>query len=109
MPISHLVFWLLVAHFACDFPLQGDTTAKEKSPFSTSPLQKIVPWYWWMTAHAFMHGGAVLLITGTLWMAIVEVCAHWVIDYEKVKNNISFKTDQVLHLLVKGLFVWAAL
>lgn len=100
-----LFFYLLVAHFVCDFSLQGETTAKEKSPFSTSALQKIIPWPWWLTAHAFMHAGAVMLITQHLGLALIELFAHWLIDYGKVLGKYSFLADQFLHLTCKYIYI----
>lgn len=50
----YLAFWLLVGHAVCDFPLQGDVVAREKSPKSTSELQKHVPWYYWLMPSALV-------------------------------------------------------
>lgn len=100
---------LIAAHFIIDFPLQGDTTAREKNPNSTTSLQEVVPWYWWMTAHVMMHAAAVAAITGSLVFAIIELVVHFAVDYAKCRNWITLNTDQTCHLLTKGLFVWASI
>jgi hypothetical protein len=84
-------FLLLVAHAVVDFSLQGDTMAINKNPNSNTPLQKHVPWYYWLGAHAMQHAGAVALITNSVWLG---------------KYNIH--VDQFLHLACKitWLLVW---
>ena len=57
MAHEHMLFVLVVAHFLCDFPLQGDFLAKAKNPEAPLPG---VPWQWAMLAHAAIHAGAVL-------------------------------------------------
>jgi hypothetical protein len=103
-----VIFWLLVAHFALDYPLQGDTTAREKSRHSTTPLQGFVPWYYWLTAHSFMQGGGVALVTGSVSLGIAETVLHWVIDYGKSERWYSIHVDQLLHLACKALWFWLA-
>jgi hypothetical protein len=104
-----LAFWLLVAHFVADYPLQGDTTAREKNRHSTTELQKHVPWFYWLTAHALMHGGAVALITGWLTLGAAETLAHWLIDFGKCERWYSIHADQALHLGCKVVWLLVAL
>jgi len=101
-------FALVVGHFALDYPLQGDTTAREKNPNSTTPLQAAVPWWYWMTAHALMHAAAVAAITGSGVFAAIEFVVHFALDYAKCQGWISIHTDQACHLLTKGVFLWAS-
>ncbi len=101
----HTLFWLLVAHFALDYPLQGDTTATNKNRHANTPLQKYVPWYYWMTAHAAMQAGAVELVTGSLALACAEFVAHWLIDYGKCERWFSIHVDQALHIGCKVLWL----
>lgn len=101
------LFQLVAAHFLCDFSLQTDTMAREKNPASTTELQKHVPWYYWMTAHAFIHGLAVLLLINDPRCAYGEVVVHWVTDYAKCKGWIGIKTDQAIHIACK--VAWVAL
>jgi hypothetical protein len=107
--MDRLIFLLCAAHFAVDFPLQGDTTAVQKSRHTKNALAAIVPWYYWLFAHAMMHGAGVLLVTGSLALALVEVGAHGLIDFGKCENWYSIHVDQALHLgckLVYVLLIW---
>lgn len=105
--MGNLLFWLVAAHFVLDYPLQGDTTAREKNPNSTTELQKHVPWYYWMAAHAFSHGAAVAFITGHTLLGCLETILHFAIDYGKCRNMFGIHQDQILHLACKGLWlIW---
>jgi hypothetical protein len=92
---------LLMAHFVCDFGLQSDRMAREKCPGCDTTL----PWGWWMAAHASTHGLAVALLTGVTWLGVAEAAIHAWIDHRKCLGQISLTTDQILHLLCKGLWV----
>lgn len=100
------LFWLVAAHFILDYPLQGDTTAREKNPGSTSELQKHVPWYYWMAAHAFSHGAPVAFVTGSVALGLAEVVAHFAIDLGKCKKLYNIHVDQGLHLACKVLWLF---
>jgi len=96
------LFCLLIAgHAVADFLLQGDTVAVEKNRHSTSILQKHVPWYYWLGAHAICHGAAVGLITGSLGLGIAETVAHAFIDFGKCEKWYSIHIDQALHFACK--------
>ena len=103
----HLLAYLVVAHFVCDFVLQGDTMAREKSPRSSTALQKNVPWGYWMLAHSLTHGAAVTLLTQQLYLGVAEAAAHFVIDYVKCEGRINIHADQAIHVSCKVL--WAVL
>jgi hypothetical protein len=105
---SHLLFWLVAGHFICDYVLQGDTMAREKNEFSKTDLQKHVPWYYWMVAHASTHGAAVALITGRVDLGWYEAALHGVIDIAKCRKKINIHVDQVLHLAAKLLWLCLA-
>lgn len=98
---------LVAAHFLCDFSLQSDTMAREKSRRSATELQKHVPWYYWMLAHACVHGLAVGLVLQSMPIGLAEVCAHFFIDTVKCNGRINIHQDQALHLLSKALWVLA--
>lgn len=102
-----MLFWFVCAHFICDYCWQSDTVAREKSPSSTTELQRQVPWYYWMMGHASMHGVAVALITKHVWLGIAEVLAHFVIDYGKCRKRYNIHHDQIFHLVCK--LVWASI
>ena len=55
-------------------------------------------WYYWLTAHALVHGGAVYLVTGSLVLGIVETLLHWFIDFSKCEGWLNFHQDQALHV-----------
>lgn len=97
--------WLLIAaHFVADYPGQGDFLAKAKNV--TAPIPG-VPWLQALVAHAFIHSGAVLLVTGSLWFAAIELVAHAGIDHAKCRGCISFNADQALHIACKVAYVVA--
>lgn len=99
---------LVAAHFVLDYPLQGDTTAREKNPRSTTDLQRHVPWGYWMTAHAISHAAAVAYLTGSLWCCAAEFVVHFVTDWNKCLGRISIHADQAIHLGTKAAFVLVA-
>jgi len=92
---------LLMAHFLCDFGLQSDRMAREKCPGHDATL----PWGWWLTAHGAIHGLAVALLSGVPLLGVAEMAAHAWIDHTKCVGRISLRTDQLLHLLCKGVWV----
>lgn len=100
-------WWLLVGHALVDYPLQGEAMATEKDRHSKSPLQAQVPWFYWLTAHALIHGGAVALITQSIWLGLAETVLHWFIDFIKCDGWTNIHQDQALHVACK--VVWAAL
>lgn len=110
-----LLFLLIAGHFLCDYPLQGDFIGKHKNrhvpiqvPFAQTK-GKGIPWWHLMTAHAFIHGGAVLVITGRLELAVFETVAHFVIDCLKCEGYTDINVDQAMHILCKiGYVVWLA-
>jgi hypothetical protein len=102
------LFWyMVVGHAVADYPLQPEAMAHEKDRHSTTPLQASVPWYYWLTAHALIHGGAVSLITGSIWLGLAETVLHWVIDFAKCENWTNIHQDQALHIGCKA--IWATL
>lgn len=101
-----MLWWLIIGHFVIDYPLQGDTTAREKNYKSTTELQKYVPWYYWMLAHSLMHGGFVSLVTGSFWLGFFETVVHFLTDLGKCANIYSIHTDQLIHLACKIIWVY---
>jgi hypothetical protein len=104
-----LLFFLLAAHALMDYALQTDSIATCKCPDSENPVAKAVPWYYWLTAHAVLHGaavGAVVRWFGFGWdgvavLASAETVVHWCIDYGKCRRWYSIAVDQSLHVLCK--------
>jgi hypothetical protein len=111
MTAIHVLFWLVIGHFVVDYCLQGSTVAAQKSPLPgarNEALAKAVPWPYWLTAHALMHGGTVMLITGSLALGLLETAVHWVTDLAKCYRKIDIHMDQAIHLgcKVAWLVVW---
>lgn len=83
--------------------------AREKSRKSKSELQKHVPWYHWLAAHAAIHGACVLLVTGSVLLGALETCAHFAIDFGKCEGWFGIKTDQALHFACKAAWLFLLL
>jgi Protein of unknown function (DUF3307) len=99
-----LFFQLLIGHAAADFVFQTDTMARAKSrhsEFGGSQGASFPPWYYWLTAHSLVHGGAVYLLTGSMLLGLVETALHCVIDFAKCERWIGFHQDQALHIVCK--------
>lgn len=97
-----LFFLLLVGHCLADYPLQGDFLAQAKNRY-TETGEKL--WLWALPSHGIIHGGFVMLITGSFVLGLMETVAHCLIDWLKCENKISFGTDQWLHIACKVLWV----
>jgi hypothetical protein len=102
---GHLLFLLVAVHAVADFPLQGDMVATQKSRHSDHPIQRHVPWFYWMGAHALAHGLGVALVTGSTTLGLCETAAHFVIDFGKCERWYSIHIDQALHIVCKLLWV----
>jgi thiosulfate reductase cytochrome b subunit len=61
----------------------------------------------WPRAGRAIHGGAVVLVTGSFWLGMAESYAHMAIDYAKCEGWLSVDADQALHAACK--FLWAAI
>ena len=97
-----LLLGLVVVHFLCDYPLQGDFVARGKNRHTAIPG---VPWYHPMLAHSAIHGGGVAVVTGYWQLGVLEAICHFGIDCLKCEGQTSLTTDQILHLTCKALWV----
>ena len=97
-----LFYALMIAHFICDYPLQGDFLSKAKNPLA--PIAG-VPWWQAMGAHSFIHGGAVALVTQNIWLGLLETAIHFAIDTAKCRGHLTFNQDQALHIVCKFMIV----
>lgn len=106
MPLS-MLWWLMVGHAICDYPLQGDFLARGKNHKNPIPG---APWYQCLAAHALIHGGAVALLTGSVTLGAAEFALHMLIDYGKCAGRYGFNADQAQHLGCKvvWLILWKA-
>lgn len=102
MELLTLLFLLIFAHALADYPLQGDFLAQAKN--RNTPVGKLF-WPHALAAHSFIHGGFVLLLTGSLWLALAETLIHAATDWLKCENRISLHADQAIHIGCKVLWV----
>ena len=93
-----LLFLLFAAHALADYPLQGDFLAQAKNKHTE--IGRGI-WPHALFAHVMIHGGFVLLLTGSIWLALAEVAIHAVTDSMKCDRIIGFHTDQFIHLACK--------
>lgn len=91
---------LLLVHFLCDYPLQGDFLARAKNPNTPVPG---VPWWQAMGAHCAIHGGGVYLVTGSVLFACAELFLHFFVDVKKCSCRLSYNQDQAIHIGFKVL------
>lgn len=96
---------MLVWHSLADYPLQGDFLAKAKSRANPIPG---VPWFQALGAHALIHAGGVMALTGSMVLGLCELVAHALIDDAKCMGRLSFNQDQALHVLCKAAWALAA-
>lgn len=107
MLFAELLFMLFAGHALADFVLQPDAMGygKNRNDKIHDRESSLFPvWYYWLTAHAMTHGGVVFLITNSLVLAIIEVVAHWFIDYAKCEGWIGMHQDQAMHLGCKVVY-----
>lgn len=99
---------LVFGHMLADYPLQGDFLARGKNV--SAPLPG-VPWSLILISHAIIHGGVVLVLTGSLWLGLAETIAHTLIDHAKCSGRLgsnpsrAFIIDQAMHIACKALWV----
>ena len=107
-----MLFFLLAGHALMDYSLQTDPMAVCKCRRANNPLQQSVPWYYWLTAHALIHGGMVGVLFQWRYgdwnlavaFAIAETVVHWFIDFGKCEKLYGMHVDQSLHVLCKVLW-----
>lgn len=97
-----ILFWLLVGHALCDYPLQGDFLARGKN--HRAPLPG-VPWYQCLAAHALIQAGMVALVLKSEKFGLVEFVLHAGIDWLKSEGWLTYNQDQALHVFCKVVYV----
>lgn len=104
-----LFFQFLVGHALGDYVFQRDIMATSKSRHAEiyeTAGPGFPAWYYWLVSHALVHGGAVLLISGSLLLGVIETVLHAIIDFCKCEHWISINVDQILHILCKVAYVY---
>lgn len=104
--IINTAWFLLGCHVFGDWVFQSHVMACEKSRHSESELQKHVPWYWWLSGHAFAHGFLVSIATSSISLGLMEFVTHGLIDWGKCEGHYGMAMDQTLHLICKGIWLW---
>jgi len=103
-----ILFLLLASHCLADFVLQNETMVSGKNRHSKRHEESgghFPPWYYWLGAHALIHGALVYLVTYNLYFGLAETALHASIDFLKCERKINFHLDQVLHVLCKIAYV----
>ena len=105
-----LLFALLIGHALADFPLQQEFIAQAKNPKYWKSIKdaKGVEWIVVLGSHSLIHGGAVWILTGSLWLGVVETILHFLIDMLRNQERTSFLTDQLLHIGCKLAYMGIA-
>lgn len=95
------ILYIVLAHYICDYPLQGSFLAKTKDKYISS-----------LWAHSVIYGLGMAMVfkligVFAIWKAFVLVMSHFLIDYKKghAKNKSKSLTtylyiDQALHLII---------
>ena len=104
-----MIFKLLFAHALADFSLQTEIMAKlknrkNKQDFIPDGQKYVTCWHYWMGSHALIHGGMVWLITGKVYLGIIETIAHFIIDFLKCENITNPNQDQLMHFICKIIY-----
>jgi hypothetical protein len=88
-----VLFMLFVSHALCDYPLQGQYIAENKSP------RKCNSWFWQMFAHGLIHAGGVYVVTHMVSLALMQLVAHIIIDLLKCEEVFGYNVDQIAHYI----------
>ncbi|SCW77624.1 hypothetical protein SAMN02927900_04844 [Rhizobium mongolense subsp. loessense] len=59
-----------------------------------------------LIAHSGIQGTGVTVVTGSVWLGLIEWTAHAIIDEAKVSGKTTFAQNQALHIVCK--IVWLA-
>ena len=104
--LPEALFWGLVAHAVADYALQSEFIAHHKDPSCTHYDKiKVGPWWWTLTAHSLINGGAVALVFGVPY-GLAETLIHGVTDYSKCRGYISAEVDQFIHIACKVAYAY---
>jgi hypothetical protein len=104
-----LFFQLLVGHVLGDFVFQRSIMATSKSRHAEihqTAGPRFPAWWYWLGSHAFVHGGAVFIVTGSLALGLAETVLHFAIDFGKCEHWYGIHVDQLLHILCKLAYVY---
>lgn len=92
-----ILFLMLFTHVLGDFILTTEASSRYKNQHIDRP-SGVPGWGYWLTAHAFLHGGLIYFVTENWLIAMYIFLMHWIIDYVKCNDKINADQDQVLHI-----------
>lgn len=101
MQLLENLFMLIFGHALADFVLQPDAMGygKNRNDKIHDKEHSLFPvWYYWLAAHALVHGGIVFLITDSLLFGIIETVLHGLTDFAKCEGWIGLHQDQAIHI-----------
>jgi hypothetical protein len=114
MPLLDALFLLLFGHALADFVLQPEAMGygKNRNDKIHDKEHSLFPvWWYWLTAHALVHGGVVYVLAGVmlgssyaLLLGIVETVIHWWTDFAKCEGWITPHQDQAIHIGCKIVY-----
>lgn len=96
---------LCFAHSITDLALQTKFIAMHKSPLADSSHPNVM-WQTTLIGHGLINGTGVWLVTGNVWLGLLDATAHTVIDFFSSSMLLDHISDQVLHLAVKMVIVY---
>lgn len=105
--ILPIFFQMLIGHAISDFVLQPNSMGYGKNRNNDAQENKgtqFPHWYYWMTSHALVHGGAIYIITGSAILGLIETFVHWCIDFAKCEGWFNVHLDQALHIACKMVY-----
>lgn len=113
------LFLFIAGHSLADTALQPPSMGAGKNRNREIDMSRVPPgqkpmnlWYMWLTHHALIQGLVVFFIafvitfdcTLSAWLAMIETCSHWIIDYYKCANKYSPIEDQLFHIVMKVIY-----
>ena len=109
---SVLFLAMVMGHALGDYPLQGAFLASCKNRNSDSSVffgGSDVPrgmWIHALTAHSLIQAGILWLISGSVVIATIELTVHWITDFIRCEEWISYTVDQAVHVGCKAIFAF---
>lgn len=108
---------LLFLHALADFAFQSDAMARGKNR-NTEEKQRIIwinelkrdpakfkkCWFYWLSAHGLIQGGLIFIMFGNIWIFMIEVVSHVIVDFIKCEEKISPHHDQAIHVGLKFIY-----
>lgn len=96
-----LFFKLLFVFSITDVALQTDWMSLVKC---NSCRSINIPWYYGMGSHSMVNGAGVWIVTGNVYIGILESILHFIIDFLKCKAMINQHLDFIAHIGCRVLY-----